>query len=81
MRRRRHPRPLVVAALSVDERDLACTICGCIIHVVGGEWIDPDLYQCQPCRRGEHPLQASFLPVREEWHAGNYDPRMARIPY
>lgn len=70
-----------MAADLTEERDIACTRCGSIVHVIGGDWIDPDLYQCEPCRRGEDPLQASFLPGREEFHGSRYDPTMSRIPY
>jgi hypothetical protein len=64
-----------------EERDLACTRCGRLVHIIGGDWIDPDLYECQPCKRGEGPVQTSLLPEREEWHATEYDPTMSRIPF
>lgn len=68
------------------ERDLPCTLCGKVVTVVGADWIDPDLYECQACRRNhEHPRQRTLADpsadsVREEWH-GRYDPWMARIPF
>ena len=64
-----------------EAQELSCTRCGSVVLVRGGEWIDAELYECELCRKGESPLQSSFLPGREEWHGGSYDPTMAAIPF